>query len=158
MAADVLQNLLKGSTPEDNWHRCGHQVEQGCQIFLVPNIPKWEKYIKWPQTRPKGCKIDAMAVKYSKWSLNIPTFTIQRLSKIYPNLEFLVWNQTIWQPWGRIGQLIHFVLGRSANKKFWQNVKYDNAPRPLWHLIKHFQFEFLHMQISTLANQNIPWN
>jgi hypothetical protein len=63
---------------------------QGCQIFLGPNIPNWKKYTKLPQTRPKGCKIYAMAVKYSKWSLNIPTFTIQRFSEIYPNLGFLV--------------------------------------------------------------------
>jgi hypothetical protein len=38
------------------------------------------------------------AIKYSKWSQNIPTFTIQRPSKIYPNLVFFVWKQTIWQP------------------------------------------------------------
>jgi hypothetical protein len=40
-----------------------------------------------------------MAVKYYKWSKNIPTFTIQRPAKIYPNLGFLVLKQTIWQPW-----------------------------------------------------------
>jgi hypothetical protein len=41
---------------------------QGCQIFLCPNIPKREKYTKLPQTIPNGHKIYQMAVKYSKWS------------------------------------------------------------------------------------------
>jgi hypothetical protein len=73
--------------------------EQGCQIFLGPNIPKREKYNKWPQTIPNGHKVYQMAMKYSKWSYNIPTFTFQSPSKIYPNLGFWVLKQTIWQPW-----------------------------------------------------------
>jgi hypothetical protein len=73
-------------------------LQQGCQIFLGPNIPRREKYNKWPQTIPNGHKLYQMDIKYSKWSLNIPAFTIQRPSKIFPNLGFLVWKQTIWQP------------------------------------------------------------
>jgi hypothetical protein len=41
---------------------------QGCQIFLGPNIPKREKYTKWPKTIPSGHTLYQMAVKYSKWS------------------------------------------------------------------------------------------
>jgi hypothetical protein len=41
---------------------------QGCQIFLGPSIPKWEKYSKSPQTIPNSHKLYQMAVKYSKWS------------------------------------------------------------------------------------------
>jgi hypothetical protein len=38
---------------------------QGCQIFLGPNIPNWEKYSKWTQTIPNGHKLYQMALKYS---------------------------------------------------------------------------------------------
>jgi hypothetical protein len=38
-------------------------TEQGCQIFLGPNIPKRKKYAKWPKTIPKGHKLYQMAVK-----------------------------------------------------------------------------------------------
>jgi hypothetical protein len=41
---------------------------QGCQIFLGPNIPNWEKYDKCRQTIPNGRKLYQMAIKYSKWS------------------------------------------------------------------------------------------
>jgi hypothetical protein len=39
---------------------------QGCQIFLDPNTPKWEKYTKGPQTIPNGQKLYQNALKYSK--------------------------------------------------------------------------------------------
>jgi hypothetical protein len=32
-------------------------LQQGCQIFLGPNIPKREKYTKSPQTIPNGHKL-----------------------------------------------------------------------------------------------------
>jgi hypothetical protein len=72
---------------------------QGCQIFLGPNIPKCKKYTKWPQTLPKGHKLYQMAVRYSKWSWNITTYSITRPSKFYQNWDFLVWKQTICQHW-----------------------------------------------------------
>jgi hypothetical protein len=34
-----------------------------------------------------------MAVIYSKWSKNIPTFSIPRPSKIYPNGDFWLENK-----------------------------------------------------------------
>jgi hypothetical protein len=39
-----------------------------------------------------------MTIKYSKWSLNIPTFTIQRPSKIYPNSDFWFENKPSGNP------------------------------------------------------------
>jgi hypothetical protein len=81
----------------------------GCQNFLGPNIPKWEKiyptttnYTKLPYIIPNDHElyqtaihyVCQMAIKYSKLSQNITTFSIPRPSKIYPN-----WGkQTIWQP------------------------------------------------------------
>jgi hypothetical protein len=37
---------------------------------------------------PNGHKISQMSVKYSKWPLNISTFSNLRPSKIYPNWDF----------------------------------------------------------------------
>jgi hypothetical protein len=39
---------------------------QGCQIFLGPNLPKWEKtnYTKRPKIIPNGRKIFQMVIKY----------------------------------------------------------------------------------------------
>jgi hypothetical protein len=39
------------------YHTARNVVDQGCQIFLGPNIPNWEKYNKRPQTIPNGHKI-----------------------------------------------------------------------------------------------------
>jgi hypothetical protein len=82
--------------------------DQGCQIFLGPNIPKREKYNKWSQAITNDHKLYQIAIKCSKWSKNIPTFTIQWPSKMYPNLGFLVWKQTIWQPWTGLGDISPF--------------------------------------------------
>jgi hypothetical protein len=37
---------------------------QGCQTFLGPNLPKWEKYTKGPQTIPNVQKLYPLALKY----------------------------------------------------------------------------------------------
>jgi hypothetical protein len=39
-----------------------------------------------------------MAIKYYKWSLNKPIFTIQRPSKIYPKLDFWFENKPSGNP------------------------------------------------------------
>jgi hypothetical protein len=49
---------------------------QGCQIFLGPNLPKREKYIKWPQTISIG-------LNYTKRPL-----IIQKGRKIYQHFPF----------------------------------------------------------------------
>jgi hypothetical protein len=76
-------------------------VGQGCQIFLGPNIPKQETYIclmttnytKRPYIIPNGRKI------------YVPTFSILRPSKIYPDWYFWFENT----PSGNPGQnLNHF--------------------------------------------------
>jgi hypothetical protein len=38
----------------------------GRQIFLGPNIPKWEKYTKCPQATPNCHTLCRMAIKYYK--------------------------------------------------------------------------------------------
>jgi hypothetical protein len=45
-----------------------YYTTQGCQIFLGPNIPNWEKYNKLPQTIPNSHKLNQMDIKYFKWS------------------------------------------------------------------------------------------
>jgi hypothetical protein len=65
-------------------------LEQGCQIFLGPNIPNWEKiylndHKQYQKTTniPKGRKIFLMIIKYS----NIFH------SKIYQNWDFRFENK-----------------------------------------------------------------
>jgi hypothetical protein len=50
----------------------------GLPDFSWHNIPKWEKYTKWPQNRPNGLKIDQMAIKYAN---NFHCKTLQNLPK-----------------------------------------------------------------------------
>jgi hypothetical protein len=52
----------------NNFFSVSTDSHQGCQIFLGPNIPNWEKYTKWPQVIPNGHQLNQMDVKYSKWS------------------------------------------------------------------------------------------
>jgi hypothetical protein len=66
--------------------------------FYVYNIPKrgkiyqiTTKYIKLPQNIPNGHKIDFL-------SLNIPTSSIARPSKIYPNCDFWSENKPSGNP------------------------------------------------------------
>jgi hypothetical protein len=50
------------------------------------------EYTKWPYNISNGRKIGQMVRKYTKiFHCN----TLQNL----PKLGFLVWKQTIWQPW-----------------------------------------------------------
>jgi hypothetical protein len=66
----------------------------GLPDFYWSKHTKQEKYTKLPQTKPKGSKFYQMTGKYSKWSYNITTFSIQRPSEFYPNL----FEKNIWQP------------------------------------------------------------
>jgi hypothetical protein len=70
-------------------------VRQGCQIFLGTNYQNGIyiyqltiKYAKCLQKIPNGRKIYQMAVKYTKWPLNLPTSSIEKPYKIYPNRDF----------------------------------------------------------------------
>jgi hypothetical protein len=72
--------------------------EQGCQIFLGPNIQTWENIPKWPQTVPNRHKLYQMAVKYAKLAYNIPTFSFPKPSKIDPNCDFWFENKPSRSP------------------------------------------------------------
>jgi hypothetical protein len=49
-------------------------------------------------TLPNGHKMYQMAVKYSKWPQNKPTFSNLRFSRIYPNLDFGFENKPSGNP------------------------------------------------------------
>jgi hypothetical protein len=51
-----------------------------------------------------------MVIKYSKWPQNIPTFSIPKPFKIYPNKDFWVWKYTIWQPWTGDDKIFYLTL------------------------------------------------
>jgi hypothetical protein len=70
---------------------------QSCRIFLGTNIPKREKYTKWPQTIPNCHKINQIAQKHSKWSQIIPTFSILRPSKIYQIAQNILNGNKLYQ-------------------------------------------------------------
>jgi hypothetical protein len=65
---------------------------------LVQTHQNGKKYTKWPQTIPNDHKLYQMALKLSKWSLNIPTFSIPRPSKIYPDWDFWFENKLSGNP------------------------------------------------------------
>jgi hypothetical protein len=67
----------------------------GLPDFSWHNIPNRGQAYQIATTLPNDHRIYKMAVKYSKWPQNTPTFSLLRSWKIYPNL---VWKYTIWQP------------------------------------------------------------
>jgi hypothetical protein len=110
--------------------------DQGCQIFLGPNIPKCTKYTKLPQTTytkrlyiiPKGRKLFQMVIKYN----NI--FHSKALQTL-PKLGFLVWKQTIWQPWVRLpprkckDKIFHALYLSIYILRPWEWINLDNYVR-----------------------------
>jgi hypothetical protein len=67
---------------------------QRCQIFLGTNIPKREKYTKWPINYIYTIyKSYQMTEKYSQWSFSIP-----RPSKFYPKWDFWFENKASGNP------------------------------------------------------------
>jgi hypothetical protein len=51
-------------------------LEQGCQIFLGATYQNKEKYTKTGGNIQNGHTVYQMAVKLTKWPLNIPTSSI----------------------------------------------------------------------------------
>jgi hypothetical protein len=68
----------------------------GLPYFSWCSIPKREKIPNWSQNIPTDHSIFQMAVKYTKWPLNLLTSFFARDSEIHPNWNFLVWKYTIW--------------------------------------------------------------
>jgi hypothetical protein len=60
----------------------------GLPDFYFSNVLKRGKTYQIATKFLTGHKIYQMAVIYSKWSWNVPTFIIPRPSKIYQNLDF----------------------------------------------------------------------
>jgi hypothetical protein len=59
------------------------------QLLSVTRVARNEmKIYQMPTKLLNGHKMYQIAVKYSKWSYNIPSFFIPRPSKIYPNWYF----------------------------------------------------------------------
>jgi hypothetical protein len=120
-------HLLWDATMSDNLGPIKNQPRSGFQIriyffdfwstpglpdFFRHNIPKRGKIHQITTTLPNCHKMYQMTEKYSKWPNNIPNdhtifqMTIQYTSIFHskalqnlPKLGFLVWKQTIWQPW-----------------------------------------------------------
>jgi hypothetical protein len=71
----------------------------GLPDFSWYSIPKWVKYTTMTTKCTKHPWNIRKGSKETEWPTHLPTFFIARLSKIYPNWDFLVRNCTIWQPW-----------------------------------------------------------
>jgi hypothetical protein len=65
----------------------GFDANQGARFLLGPNIPKREKFAKWPQAIPNGHKSYQMAIKY-QFKMVIKYTNIFH-SKIDQNWDFL---------------------------------------------------------------------
>jgi hypothetical protein len=66
--------------------------------FSWQNIPKRGKIYQITTIFPSGHKIFQMPVKYSKWPKYIPSFSILRPQKIYPNWDFGFENKPSGNP------------------------------------------------------------
>jgi hypothetical protein len=64
----------------DDWSK------QRLPDFIGARYQNGEKFTNRPQNVPDGRKTYQMLVKYSNKYQNIPTFSIPRRSKIYPNM------------------------------------------------------------------------
>jgi hypothetical protein len=83
------------SKPFPHWlYQVKPSIHQGCQMQCT----KAGKIYQMTAKLPNPHKLYPMAVKYSKWSECITSFSIPLSSKICQKFEFLVWKETIWQP------------------------------------------------------------
>jgi hypothetical protein len=90
MLAQMLCNHDVTALPDFSRYNTRGKIYQ-----ITIKYTKWPQntYTKWPQNRPNGCKIDQMAVKWIKWTINIPSSSIVSPSKICPNYYF--WFENI---------------------------------------------------------------
>jgi hypothetical protein len=94
--------------------------EQGCQIFLVTIYQNGEIYTKTKFTQhyvPTNHTVYQRAVKYSKWPQNIPTFSILRPYKIYPDWDFWLENIPSGNPVSFVGEAADAINIREIDEK-----------------------------------------
>jgi hypothetical protein len=77
-----------------------------------------------------------MVVKYTKWSLNVPTFSIARPSKIYQNWDFWIVNKPSGNPAQPLGTI--FCPLPADNKTYYAIYKLATYDENF--LVRHFLF------------------
>jgi hypothetical protein len=106
--SDISELNLKGK--KDN---STHSYHQGCQIFIYLIYQNVGNFFKLPlHYIPKGRKYTKMAVIYSQWPYNIPTFFHSKALQNLPKFGFLVWKHTIWQSFISLSVEMIFVFCR----------------------------------------------
>jgi hypothetical protein len=87
------------------------------------NIPNNHNIAKWPKDIPNDRKIFSMAIKYTS------IFQSKVLQNL-PKMGFLVWKQTIWQPWSSDGCFYNSPVDRPNDAPI-------GLPRVArWHIFK----------------------
>jgi hypothetical protein len=69
-----------------------------CRFLFLQHTKTGKNILSHEENIPKGNKIFRTAVKYTKWTLNIPTSSLARPSKIYPTLDFWFENAPSGNP------------------------------------------------------------
>jgi hypothetical protein len=92
-----------------------HPDAAGLPDFSWYMIPKPEKCTKWTHNVPNVHKISQMSVKYYKMAIKYINIFQSKALQNLPKFGFLVWKQTIWQPWD------------AATKRGRRNVSYLTA-------------------------------
>jgi hypothetical protein len=122
----------------------GHGWFQGCQIFLGAWYQNWKKCTKWTQNIPNVHKIFRMAINY----INI--FQTEAL-KFFPKFLFLVWKQTIWQPWlvwKKTKPTKHFVKGCSYLQATINKLRWNYFAKMNW-----TELWYVHMYVNVDNSQ-----
>jgi hypothetical protein len=112
--SDDLWNILSAFSRTSPATLLRRGRKQGCQNFSWYKHTKTGNIYQIP-TNYNGHKLYQMAVKYSKWSKYILTFSIPRPSKIYPNWVFWFENKPSGNP--GLGRLIEPIM--RALCRFW---------------------------------------
>jgi hypothetical protein len=79
------------------------------------NLPTYHCITKWPWYIPNDHKIFQMTIKYFKWRLTIPAFSILGPSKIYPNWDFWSENKPSVNPG------VHYTCSLRCLVSWWRH-------------------------------------